>query len=83
MKNVDYTAMRHIAKAIKSIDEITKNETVVKSDTNVWRVEEARRHLINTIFNCGYELQHKTYRVIKSTSKRQLIKSSNKWRKSI
>lgn len=81
MNKVNYPSLQRIAKAIKTLDEVPKTENTLNSDTNVWRVEEARRHLMNTLFNCGYELQYKTYRVIKSTNKRALIKPSREWQK--
>ncbi len=73
MGSIDYRSMQRIAKAIKEIDEVPKQETHLKTDGNVWRINEARKNLINILFLCGYELQEKTYRVIKSKHKRQLI----------
>lgn len=81
MGSVDYRSMQRIAKAIRELDEIPSDDNYLKSDGNVQRLDEARRNLINILFNCGYELQYKTYRVIKSTHKRQLIKSIVKWQK--
>ncbi len=73
MGSIDYRSMQRIAKAIKEIDEVPARDTYLKTDGNVWRINEARRNLINILFLCGYELQEKTYRVIKSQHKRQLI----------
>ena len=67
--------MRKIAKQIKEIDSIIGFGEVksLGSKENADRLNEARRNLINILFSNGYELEYKTFKVIKSTNKRDLI----------
>lgn len=67
--------LRNIAKAIKNLDEVSfiKNENTVDSKENVNRIDDARRNLINVIFDNGYELSEYSYKVVKSKYKRNLI----------
>ncbi len=67
------TALKQVAKAIKALDEFPSNSAQLGSEANVERSDIARKSLINILFSNGYELQIGTYKVIKSTIKRDLI----------
>ena len=66
-------ALREVGKAIKSLDQFPVNLTQLGTQVNANRCETARRNLINILFSNGYELQRGTYKVIKSTQKRNLL----------
>jgi hypothetical protein len=70
---IDIAAMKAIGKAIKELDQYHYNKTTVGIIDNDKRITLARNKLINVLFSCGYELQHNTYRVVKSISKRELM----------
>ena len=67
------TALKQVGKAIKALDEFPSNSTQLGSEANVKRSDTARKSLVNILFSNGYELQIATYKVIKSTTKRDLI----------
>lgn len=73
MKNIHLHTLRQIGKAIHAIDANVINTRTVHSKTNIRRTRLARKHLINILFSCGYELEWKSYKVIKSTQTRELI----------
>ena len=71
----DVYSVRQIALAIKAIDNFRNAKEYVISNVNVKRIDKARKELINTLFACGYELEARTYKAIKSTNYfRALIK---------
>ena len=73
MKDIDLFAMKQVGKAIKELDEFRVSESYVGTKTNVKRIDNARKNLINVLFSNGYELQRDTYKVVESKSKRKLI----------
>ncbi len=73
MDKVETNTLRAIAKSIKELDKANYNESSVLTEKNVRRQMFARNKLINIIFDCGYELEHVTYRLVKSLHKRPLF----------
>jgi hypothetical protein len=73
MDKIEKRVLKAIAKSIKELDKANYNESTVLTGENVRRQMFARNKLINIIFDCGYELEHVTYRLIKSTHKRPLF----------
>ncbi len=59
-----------IARAIKAIDQIVWFQEWGTEDYK--RINNARKELIDIVFDAGYELQSGTYRVIVSKTKRDL-----------
>lgn len=66
-------ALKAIAKAIRSLDEGGKVNPTLPTSFNDTRRDSARKNLINILFSSGYELEHDTYKLIKSTHKRPLL----------
>jgi hypothetical protein len=71
--DVDYFSMKQVGKAIKELDEFRVHENYVGTKTNVNRLNNARKHLINVLFSSGYELELDTYKLIRSKRKRKLL----------
>jgi len=65
------TQLTFIARAIKAIDQV--KWFVPKNSKDDIRITRARGHLINIVFDNGYELQQGSYRVVKSKTKRELM----------
>ena len=74
MTNIELFSLKQIGKAIKALDEFRSTEQYLGSKINVKRVDKSRVNLLNVLLSNGYELVPRTYNIIKSQSKRQLIK---------
>jgi hypothetical protein len=71
--NAELFCLKQIVRSIKELDKFRHSKVYLGSDENVTRIDEARKNLINILFDNGYEIDYKTKKLIVSKVKRNLL----------